>query len=264
MTLQFEVGDGEFGEVYHLMATAYLLQQINQEIAICFKNFPDGEELFQFLSIDIVKYNPAAGFSPLPSTTNILQKHFSPGCLENLASIIRKSAQNKGWSFPYPELANKESKLLIWYRNKGYKKQRNCSVKMLEQLVDLCEHNATTPIILCHPPGLHGAIGLGEFYNNSFFKEGDSIAKQLWFFDMLFRSYGAIAQVVMMSGAMDGPNMLFGHKTVNLAKDRDAKPRLQKLIKAVPNFIWLPIEFNGNFEKLSAVELKELERKLWS
>lgn len=263
MALQFKVGNGEFGEVYHLLATAYLLQRVKQEIAICFKNFPAGEELFRFLSVNTVAYNPAAKPKPLPSTADILLKYFSSGCLENLATIIREAAQDKGWPFPHTELATQDSKLVIWQREGTYRPHRNSSKHLVEQLVDLCSRHGTIPVVFGTRCGLSGAIELGEFYKTPFFTAEDSIPKQLWFFDMLFRSYGAIAHVGMMSGAMDGPAMLFGHKTVFLARHCDATPRMQKVSRAVPNLIWQQIDYDETFQKLTDAQLQKLEQNLW-
>lgn len=262
MALQFRVGNEEFGEVYHLLATTYLLQQADQEVAICFENFPNGEELFRFLSVKTAQYNPDVSPRPLASTANLLFEHFYPGCLERLAKLIIGTAQARGWPFPFPQLATTDPKLLIWQRNKAYKPQRNSSKRLLEQLIDLCTHHATVPVVLgpCH--GLSGVIELGQFYRNHFFAQ-HSIPKQLWFFDMLFRSHGAIANVGMMSGAMDGPTMLFGHKTVFLARHKDATPRMQKVSIAVPNLIWQQIEYEGHFQELTDNQLQELEQNLW-
>jgi len=263
MALQFKVGNGEFGEVYHLLATAYLLQRVKQEIAICFKNFPAGEELFRFLLVNTVAYNPAAKPKPLPSTADIIQKHFSPGCLESLATTIRQAAVSKGWPFPYKELATQDPKLVIWQREKTFQDHRNSSRRLVEQLVSRCSRHRTIPVVIGKPCRLPDAIDLGHFYCDNFFKTNDTIPKQLWFFDMLFRSYGAIAQVGMMSGALDGPAMLFGHKSVFLARPRDANPRMAKVSAAVPNLIWQQIEYNGTFHGLTDAQLQKLEQNLW-
>ena len=268
MRLQFKVGNGEFGDVYHLLATAYLLLQCRKEkIAIKFDKFPAGEELFRFLSVDTNEYNPDPDIKPqhLSSTANILLKYFYPGCLESLAKTIIEAAQTKGWSFPYSELANTAPKLLIWQRNKEkHHPHRNSSKELLKQLVELCARHTTIPVVLGSPQhGLSGAKELGPFYEAPFFKD-QNIPKQLWFLDTLFRSYGAIANVGMMSGAMDGPTMLFGHKTVFLARHRDATPRMQKVSIAVPNLIWQQIEYEGCFQKLTDVQLQELEHNLWA
>ena len=187
--------------MYHLLATAYLLQRVKrvkEETVICFENVPAGEELFRFLSVDIAEYNPAAEPEPLPSTANIIQEHFVTGCLESLATTIRKAAQDKGWSSPYQELETPAPTLVIWQREEGYRHFRNSSKLLLDQLVGLCRRHATTPVLLGTPHGLPGAIEFGNFYEAPFFKSEDSIPKQLWFFDTLFGLYGAIAQVGMM------------------------------------------------------------------
>jgi hypothetical protein len=194
----------------------------------------------------------------------ILFKYFYSECLEELATKIRKLAKKEGWPFPCPELATPDPKLLIWQRKKtDHRPHRNSSTKLLEQLVDLCNRHTTTPVVLGPRRNLSGAIKLGQFYEEcSFFKEF-SIPKQLWFFDELFRSYGAIASVGMMSGAMDGPAMLFEHKTVFLARHRDATPRMQKVSMVVPNLIWQRIEYEGNFQQLTDAQLQKLEQNIW-
>jgi len=264
MTLQFKIGNGEFGEVYHLLAIVHLLQRVKQKVAICFENFSDGEELFRFLSVDIAECNPSLQNEHLSSTANILHKYFFAGCLESLATTIRRVAEDEGWSFPYPgELETPAPKLVIWQREKEYRSYRNSSRQLLEQLVDLCKRHATIPVLLGTPRGLSGAIELGNFYELPFFKNRASIPKQLWFLDRLFRSYGTIAQVGMMSGAMDGPAMLFGHKTVFLARHRDATPRMQKVSITVPNLIWQHIEYQDDFQMLTGAHLQKLEQNLW-
>ena len=265
--LQFKVGNGEFGDVYHLLATAYLLLQCQKEkIVIKFEKFPAGEELFRFFSVETEEHDPDPKFKPqhLSATANILLKHFYPGCLDSLAKKIIEAGRENRWCFPYPELTTTDPKLLIWQRGKEYKHHRNSSIKLLEQLIGLCARHNTAPVILGPRHELSGAKELGEFHKENPFFADDSIPKQLWFLDTLFRSYGAIANVGMMSGAMDGPTMLFGHKTVFLARHRDATPRMQKVSIAVPNLIWQQIEYEGCFQKLTDVQLQELEHNLWA
>ena len=264
MALQFKVGNGEFGEVYHLVTAAHLLQKKGEKLAICFEDFKAGEELFNFLSVERAEYRSDADAQHLGETANIIFDHFYPDCLENLAKSIMVAARKAHWSFPYPRLAFTNPKLIIWQRGKEWMPHRNSSRRLLEQLVGLCARHKTIPVVLGEEPeGITGAEELGRFFENNFFGSGLSIPKQLWFFDQLFCSYGAIAQVGMMSGAMDGPAIFFRHKTVFLARHRDATPRMQKVWIVVPNLIWQPIEYEGRFQELTDAQLQILEQNLW-
>jgi len=266
MALQIEIGNGEFGEVYHLLTAAYLLQERSPSdraaIGIRFVKFDRGRELFDFLEVKVFEPVGKCGDKPR-ATANVIHEYFHDGCLEKLAEAIREAGKNQGWDFPYPSLATADRKLIIWQRNKEYKPQRNSSVKLVEQLVDLCRLHDTIPVVLGARRGLTGAAELGAFYDeNPFFSER-SIPKQLWFIDQLFRSYGALANVGMMSASMDGPAMIFGHKTVYFARHRDATPRMQKVSIAVPNLVWQRVEYEGSFQKLSDAQLRDLEQNVW-
>lgn len=269
MRAQFKLGKDSFGEAYHLLAAAFLLlQRRGEEIAIKFEN-PAGEDLFDFLKVRRAIYDPQVGHWRLPLTANIIFEYFHPRCLNPLACRIRKVAQKECWSFPCPQLATTNPKLLIWHRSKDYKKHRNSSKGLLEQLVELCARHKTDPLVIgrCLPTLPPGVVKLGEFYTHDFFKVNsivNSIPKQLWFLDTLFRCHKAIANVGMMSGAMDGPTMLFGHKTVFLARHSDATPRMRKVSMAVPNLIWQQIEYEDHFQKLTDAQLQDLERNLWA
>lgn len=264
MRLQFRVGNGEFGDIYHLLATAVLLHSEDRKIAIKFVEFPNGEGLFSFLGVGIdIGFQGDA--EPLGSTANVLLKRFYDGCLEGVEKAIRKAAQERHWPFPHLKMATPDPKLLIWQRSKDYKPYRNSSLRLLNQLVELCAGHATIPVVLGPQHGFPAAEELGDFWKEEFFSSDpkEDIAKQLWFIDTLFRFHGAVAQVGMMSGAMDGPAMIFGHKTIFLARHRDAAPRMLKVSMAVPNLIWQPIEYRGEFQKLSDAQLRELEGKIW-
>ena len=120
MEYQFEIGNGEFGEIYHLAAAAFLLGQINKQIAVRFSDFPAGEEFFRFLSIETSQWESGMKRSHLPSTADVIRDHFRPGCLNGLVAAIRRLAQKDNWHFPFPELANGQQKVVIWQRNKNY------------------------------------------------------------------------------------------------------------------------------------------------
>jgi len=264
MKLQFRVGNGEFGEVYHLAVTSYLLRAAGEQLAVKFVNFPEGEEFFKFLKIETASVAFEAGWQPLPITAKIILEHFYGGCLKPLADVIVETAQKEGRAVPYPELLTPGPKLLIWQRDKkGHDEHRNSTRLLLEQLVGLCHRHKTAPVVVVGPHyGLSAAPKWEDFYRHDFFKV-NSIAKQLWFIHELFRSNGAIANVGMMSGAMDGPTMFFGRKAVYLARHEDATPRMQKVSIAVPNLIWQRIDYEGRFQKLTDGQLGELERNLW-
>ena len=118
------------------------------------------------------------------------------------------------------------------------------------------------PVIMNGPK--HGICEheLGDYYDHPFFGT-NSLAKQLWFQDELFRRHDAIASVGMMSGGMDGAPMFFGRKTVYLARRSDVRNRMLKVSPAVPNLMWQPVEYQGDFEKLTPAQLTELEKTLW-
>jgi len=66
-----------------------------------------------------------------------------------------------------------------------------------------------------------------------------------------------------MSGALDGPAMFFGHKTIFFAKHQDATPRMRKVSMVVPNLIWLQTEYFGDFRMLNRHQIEALEQLLW-
>ena len=95
-----------------------------------------------------------------------------------------------------------------------------------------------------------GIIDLGEFWNDPFFKNQDHFYfRQLWFQHSLFNCCNVKASLGMMSGAIDGAAMFFGHKTIFFACEEDAKPRMTKVASVVPGLNWFPIVQDMQGEK---------------
>lgn len=269
MSLRFKLPKA-FGEAYHLAVAAYLRHRQGEKIAVDFRGRKDAEDLFRFLGVETLPYDSTLGpKKKMKETVKIFAKQFKPGCLDDLATIIRSEAHEREWPFPYDELKSSTPKLLIWQRNDSkHWVGRNSTQELVEQLVGLCDRRKAEAVILTGPVhGLANAFEFntptGDFYNHPFFEKSDTIPKQLWFLDTLFRCHGAIASVGMMSGALDGPAMFFGRKTVYFARRDAAEKRMEKVSKKVTNLIWQPIAYKEKFERLSSTELEELKHRLW-
>lgn len=260
MTIQ--IGNGEFGEVYHA-ACAY---RLDERVTVEFQDFPAGQEFFDAFIVDEPRQHQE-GEEPvhLGETANVIRDAYCEGCLDAVSTEITQFAEEKDWTLPQEinTLMTNDPKVLLWHRNKKeYKPHRNSGAALIRQLAHLCRTNDTEPIFIGPPLPDCACYELGEFWQHKFFHK-HSIAKQLWSIDRLFRSGGVLASLGVMSGAMDGAAMFFGHKAVFLARHRDATPRMQKVAGSVPNLIWQQIEFSGNLAKLSDSDLAAVERKIW-
>ncbi|HKX84956.1 MAG TPA: hypothetical protein VJL58_12095 [Pyrinomonadaceae bacterium] len=215
------------------------------------------------MSIETSPWQSDMKRSHLPSTADVIREHFRPGCLDGMVAAIRGLAQKDNWRFPFPELATGQQKAVIWQRNKNHQSYRNSHPSFVRQIVDLCLREGVTPVLIGERHHFQDVIELGEFYNTEFFVQDNTIARQLWFFDMLFRLHRGFAHVGMMSGAMDGPAMFLGHKTIYLAK-RCRETRIAKVSEAVKNLICQPITYQDTFQELSSDELAGLKQKLFA
>jgi len=132
---------------------------------------------------------------------------------------------------------------------------------LLSQLVTLCHSLGIKPVVIGESIEDNHSHNLGDFYKDPFFLGTHNIAKQLFFFDTLFRSHGGVAHIGMMSGAMDGPALLLSHNVIFLAK-REHVRRMEKVSKVVPNLHWQQVSYRKSFRDLSDSELDELKQTL--
>ncbi|WDI40532.1 hypothetical protein [Bremerella sp. P1] len=259
--MRIRIGNGEFGEVYHA-ACAYIL---DETVTVEFEDFAAGQEFFNAFVVGDPRDHLAGEEVAHPGeTANVIRDAYYEGCLDEVSTEILQRAQDENWVLPpqFNTLMTKEPKVLLWHRNKTYKAHRNSTAELIRQLADLCRMRGTKPILIGPDSFDTTCYELGEFWTHEFFNE-HSIAKQLWSIDQVFRGGSALANVGVMSGAMDGIPMFFGHKTVFLARHRDATPRMQKVAGSVPNLIWQQIEFSGNLATLNDSDLAAIERLIW-
>jgi hypothetical protein len=262
--LQFETDKKEFGEIYHLLAAARICLKQGVSISINFNDSEYGKEFFHFLDVDVYPPIPGIKKTHLAETSNIILHGFYADLLKDDEERIEKESALANWEFKWKKLCSPKKKLLIWQRDKcDHEKERNSTVELLKQLLCLCSKNDTQAVIEGTRNSLESAEEIGKFYCEDDFFNSNSIAKQLWFINRLFTSCNVIASVGMMSGALDGPAMIYGHKTVFLARHKDATPRMRKVSESVPNLIWLPIEYQGKFTKLTTQQIDDLEKILW-
>src|ERR1700675_1028603 len=93
---QFVVGKGEFGDIYHLLATACLLTQ--ESIAIKFEDFEKGEQFFRLLGIRYENLDKELdGKTRLRETANVISEHFCAECMDPIARAIASIAKEKRW-----------------------------------------------------------------------------------------------------------------------------------------------------------------------
>jgi hypothetical protein len=259
--MKFEISNCAFGEIYHA-AFAYKLET---SVTLEFKDFPIGKHFFEeFFEEKKREPDPKEAPKPLGETANIIRDRYHEGIRQEIAEKILRRADSENWQLPHSfrNLINTEPKVLLWHRNKQYKSHRNSGTMLINQLAELCRKHSTLPILVGPLLPAHNCHELGEFWTDGFFNE-HSIAKQLWCINRLFERGGGIANVGVMSGAMDGSAMVFGHKTVFLARHADATPRMQKVTASVPNLIWQQIDFTGNLVRLNDSDLSAVERRIW-
>jgi len=255
-------GESEFGEIYH-MACAY---KLDENVTIEFEEFPAGETFFKTCFTENKRDQTNEEISHASKSANIIQQRFFSNCMNDCVKKINQLAEDEDWKLPhkFQQLCDDPAdKVLLWHRSKKYQSQRNSSFLLIKQMRDLCKRNDTLPVLIGPKLEKHECEDLTDFWKEDFFQEPNSIAKQLWSLSFLFKKGGAIASLGVMSGAMDGLSMLFGYKTVFLARHQDATPRMQKVSSSIPNLIWHPVEFREKLTILSEAHLNSLESKIW-
>jgi len=256
-------GEHEFGEIYH-MACAYI---IDRSVTVEFNDFARGEEFHKtFIVPNGEARQPTRQDAHPGESANVIRDRYCEGCMKSVCDAIHAKAKQDAWNYPacIKNLLTNDPKVLLWHRTKkGYKEYRNSTPQLIKQLAKFCCDHNTVPILIgesgvpnsnCHE--------LVSYWNDEFFNE-HSIAKQLWCLDALFRNGRTLASLGVMSGAMDGAAMFFGHKTIFLARHSDATPRMQKVSTSVPNLMWHQVEYSRTFSALAEADLSSIARKIW-
>jgi hypothetical protein len=264
MKNHFTVGNNSVGEIYHLAMHAIAMEQEGTPIEVKFLK-PHNHTALDFFSDLEISYiapgrdskNSLSKRDLTPAGIEKAVKKYS-NVLKEKSKAILKLSNDEGWKFPFPQLLTPDLKVLLWQRNSTYKPERNSSIVLLKQLAELAGSKGCIPIIIGVQRGIQGAIEIGNFWEHDFFRSGHNLAKQLWFQHILFADCGTKASVGMMSGAMDGAAMFFGHKTIFFAKDADAKPRMSKVSSVVPGLMWFPAEFDKFLSRLNDQQIQHL------
>lgn len=270
--MKYKVGPKEFGEVYHVAVAATLDDSVK---IYCYDYIQAMSFLNEFVLPD--GRNAAVSFNSerldhLSSTANIISNKYYPGCMDAVINRINKRAEEQGWTIPdlFKSVIDcKDDKILIWQRNKNdHATHRNSTNDFISQIAEICNLNNAKAVLVGENSELVGNNGSSIIFVNNFwtdqFYETDSTAKQLWTINQLYLRHSVKASVGMMSGAIDGPAMFYGNKTIFIARQEDATPRMQKIGASIPNLIWLRSEYYNNFTKLSAYDENTLKAILWN
>lgn len=261
----FELGNDSFGEIYHVALHGMLIPEEERQyfgLSLC---DPLKHVMRDFLDDIEVSYSVknCGSFRGLSETARTIFDRFHRRTIEEYRNRICSLAKREKWQFPMHELATPDPKVLIWQRNDAYEPHRNSSMSLIGQLVTLAIRNKTIPVVCGPKRGIAGAVEIGDFHENPIFADGHSICKQLWFQHMLFAHFGAKASVGMMCGALDGAAIFFEHRTVFLARERDAKPRMAKVAAVVPGLNWLQTEYDEYLALLNERQISQLEEIIW-
>lgn len=255
-------GEFEFGEVYH----AVVAKRLNEDYFPKIDKFDDGKEFYQLFHIyaerrDLREIHPAV-------TAGWIFDGFHGGIQAELWRRLSRLADAGSWEQQMPDsfkgLYNEKPKVLVWIRKKNNDEKRNMNQKACEQLARLCRAREAEAVFIgtridgFKPEGEH----LWDFYCDPWFKT-ESVAKQLWFLNILYEKHGVIASVGMMSGALDGLTMFCGKKVLFLATKEDASPRMAKVSMVVPSLHWVELFYKGDFQHLSDGELGEIEKRVF-
>lgn len=264
---QFVIGNGEFGETYHL---AVARACYGKKIKIVILNDDNAEEFISLLgySYSIETEEPKEK-SHLSVTANIIQESYHEGIGETIFKRIKKIAKTEKWKLPdsFGPFISPNPKVLLWVRNRpDWKPERNMSSDALNALITMCQKNGTIPVLVGG-----SLIGvdciqntLGEYWKDEFFTSSNSIAKQLWTINELYEKCNVIATIGMMSGAIDGIPMILNKKMVFYARKSDVCPRMSKVNSVVPNMHWVNISFSQTFESLMADDLLTTQKIIWA
>jgi hypothetical protein len=258
--VKFRIGNCEFGEIYH-MACAY---HLDSSVTVEFINFAEGEEFFDAFVVHEPRHRQGKHERPGKSA-NVIRDHYYDGCMQSVCDKIYEKARDDEWQMPpvIQALLTNDPKVLLWHRTRGYQPHRNSSIELIQQLAGLCHNHNTIPILIGNSAVQDSNCNeLMSYWEDEFFTS-QSVGKQLWCLDALFRHGRTLASVGVMSGAMDGPALFFGHKTIFLARHRDATPRMQKVSSGVPNLLWQQVEYGNSLSRLTDADLAAIERKIW-
>ena len=270
--MKYKVCSKEFGEVYHVACAAWLDSSVEVHCykykkAQCFLNnfvLPDGREAFNSWSDKRLDH--------LATTSHVISKRFFYGCMKAIVDEIELRAKQESWVLPadFDKLNGiDKKKILIWFRNKkDHASHRNSTKELIVQIQDLCKENNSAAVLLSSVKdellnGINDIIRVNDYWDHEFYNK-NSIAKQLWTINQLFENHNVLASVGMMSGAMDGPAMFYGNKTIFIARHKDATPRMQRITASIPNLIWLQAEFTDKFKALSEHDKEKLGNMIWS
>lgn len=260
--MHFRVGNGEFGEIYHVACACCL----DESVTVTFDNCQIGKDFFDTVGLNgRIQQCEEGGPSHLGESAKVIRDHYCNDRIRPVGEAIHDKAQTERWSYPpaIRELLTNDPKLLLWHRTRAYQSHRNSSVALIEQLIELSRDHHTIPVIIGDSTIRNsGCIELVRYWDDAFFNT-DSIAKQLWCLEALFQHGNALASLGPMSGAMDGPAMFFGRRTVFLARHSDATPRMRQVCAGVPNLMWQQVEYSSALSTLSAMDLSAVERRIW-
>lgn len=257
------------GEAYHIAMHGLLLAP---EDASKFGIIPaEGKKesnLFEFLDdlrIHYWKGRICSRRMGLSETANTIFLRWHRDQVASKRWIIEGLARDNDWQNPFEYVLSleKRRKVLIWERPEDtkYESWRNSKRSLTDQMIEMLEANDIAPVLIGAKRASKNAINLGQFWGRRFFKSGHCLCKQLWFVNDLFQNHQVIASIGMMSGGMDGAALFFGRKTIFIARDLDAKPRMAKVASVVPGMHWLSVDYGNEkgLERLPKEKLDELK-----
>jgi len=245
---------GSPGEAYHIAIHALLLPPEEvPHFGIIPAKGKDEAKLFEFLDdlrITYWKGRPCSRKMGLSETANTMFQRWHRDQVTAKRWIIQGLARDDRWENPFEEMLrhNKKPKVLIWQRPEEtkYESWRNSKRSLTLQMIQLLEDNGVTPVLIGPTHRGRTTVNLGQFWDKDFFKLGHCLCKQLWFVNDLFENHNVLASIGMMSGGMDGAALFFGRKTIFLARDSDAKPRMAKVASVVPGMHWLSVDYGDD------------------
>lgn len=258
------------GEIYHVAMHGCLISQDESKLFGIAPNKWDryADHLYEFLDDLKIAYRTdnvndwrEMGIS---ETSNTIFSRFHKDTVARKAKLIEVMAEANNWEAPFEKaLKGTTPKVLIWLRCEDYEPYRNLNGTVVSQLIDWCLTKGYQPVLIGNSANVKNeksAINLRDFWKDPFFKGKHFICKQLWFQHKLFQSFNMKASIGMMSGAMDGSSMFFGHKTIFFALESDAKPRMSKVALVVPGLNWFEVYYPkaAGLTELTCDELKRL------
>ncbi len=254
------------GEAYHIAMHGLLISpEERSHFGIIPEKGHDEKNLFELLRDLQINYwtdKTCSRKMGLSETANTIFLRYHRDQVNAKRWIIEGMARDQGWKNPFKkQFRSDKPKVLIWQRPETMKFEhwRNTKPTLTQQMIGMLQSSDITPILIGPKVYDSSCINLGDFWTDGFFQNGHNLCKQLWFQHDLFQNYNVQASIGMMSGGMDGAALFFGHKTIFIARESDAKPRMAKVASVVPGMNWLRVEYpDTGLDKLPQEKLSEL------